>query len=124
MSAGGLSDGAGADVQELRNQLAAAQEATDKPAIIELSLRIVEADPQDSKSWETFARAELEAADYDRCAATLNSWEKSEQLYPPMIDDLRGDLAAARKEYGAAERYWRRCIATRPKAVDVSGKAR
>ena len=122
MSAGGLTDGAGADVQELRNQLAAAQEATDGPAIIELSLRIVEADPQDSKSWETLARAELEAAEYNRCAATLNSWEKSGQLYPPVIDDLRGDLAAARKEYGAAERYWRRCIATRPKAVDVLEK--
>ena len=118
MSAGGLSHGADADVRELRNQLAAAQDETDKPAIIELSLRIVEADPQDSKAWETLARTELEAGEYDRCAATLNSWEKSAPARPPVIDDLRGDLAEARKDYGAAERYWRLYVAATPKAVD------
>ena len=59
MSAGGLSRGADAGVWELRKQLAAAQDETDKPAIIELSLRIVEADPQDSKAWETLVRSEL-----------------------------------------------------------------
>ena len=62
---------------ELRKQLATAQDETDKPAIIELSLRIVEADPHDSKAWETLARTQLEAGEYDRCAATLNSWENS-----------------------------------------------
>ena len=50
VSAGGLVHRAEADVWELRKQLAAAQDATDKPAIIELSVRIVGADPQDSKA--------------------------------------------------------------------------
>src|SRR5208283_3793301 len=118
MSAGGLSRGADGDVWELRKQLATAQDETDKPAIIELSLRIVEADPQDSKAWETLARAELEAGEYDRCAATLNSWEKRAPARPPMIDDLRGDLAEARKDYCGAERYWRLHVAASPKAVD------
>ena len=122
MSAGGMSHGAGADVQELRRQLAAAQDATDKPAIIELSSRIVEADSQDSKAWETLARTTLDAAEYDRCAATLDAWEKTGQVNPPVIDDVRGDLAAARKDYGAAERYWRRCITTRPNAADTLEK--
>jgi len=118
MSAGGLSRGADGDVWELRKQLATAQDETDKPAIIELSLRIVEADPQDSKAWETLARTELEAGEYDRCAATLNSWEKGALARPAVIDDLRGDLAEARKDYGSAERYWRLHVAATPKAVD------
>jgi tetratricopeptide (TPR) repeat protein len=118
ISAGGLSHGADAGVWELRRQLAAAQDETDKPAIIELSLRIVAADPQDSKAWEMLVRTELEAGEYDRCAATLNSWEKSVPARPPLIDDLRGDLAKARKDYRAAERYWRLHVAANRKAVD------
>ena len=34
-----------------------------------------------------------------------------------MIDDLRGDMANARKDFGAAERYWRLYVAARPKAA-------
>jgi tetratricopeptide (TPR) repeat protein len=122
VSAGGLVHRAEADVWELRKQLATAQDATDKPAIIELSRRITEADPQDSKAWETLARTELEAAEYDRCAATLNAWEKRAPSPPPVIDDLRGDLAEARKDYSAAERYWRQRIAARPKPADTLEK--
>ncbi|MBV8173678.1 MAG: hypothetical protein JO151_03825, partial [Verrucomicrobia bacterium] len=122
MSAGGLVRRAEADVWELRKQLAAAQDATDKPAIIELSVRIVGADPQDSKAWETLARAELESGEYDRCAATLDAWEKTAPSRPTVIDDLRGDLAEARKDYGAAERYWRQRIAARPTAADTLEK--
>ena len=122
VSAGGLVHRAEADVWELRKQLAAAQDATDKPAIIELSVRIVGADPQDSKAWETLARAELESGEYDRCAATLDAWEKTAPSRPTVIDDLRGDLAEARKDYGAAERYWRQRIAARPTAADTLEK--
>jgi tetratricopeptide (TPR) repeat protein len=118
MSAGGLLQGAEADVSELRRELAAAQDATDKPAIIELSRRIVEADPQDFTAWETLARTELAVAEYDRCSAILNVWEKAAPLRSPVNDDLRGDLADARKDYGAAERYWRLYVTARPKAAE------
>jgi len=40
----------------LRKQLEAAEEAKDNPTIVELSRRIVGADPKDSKTWETLAR--------------------------------------------------------------------
>jgi hypothetical protein len=52
VSAGGLSHAAEPDVWELRKELAAARDATDNPAIIELSRRIVEVDPRDSMAWE------------------------------------------------------------------------
>jgi tetratricopeptide (TPR) repeat protein len=118
VSAGGWSHAAEADVSELRKELAAAQDATDNPAIIELSRRIVEANPRDSMAWETLTRAELAVADYARCSATLNAWDKAGPSRPPVIDDLRGDVANARKDYGAAERYWRLYIAARPKAAE------
>ena len=43
VSVGGMLHSAGTDVRGFQKQLAAAQEQTDKPAIIELSLRIVAA---------------------------------------------------------------------------------
>jgi len=118
LSAGDMLHSAETDVLGFHKQLAAAQEATDKPAIIELSRRIVEADPQDSKAWETLARTQLEVAEYDRCAATLNAWENAVRPYPAVLDDLRGDVAEARKDHKAAERYWRSYIKARPEAVD------
>ena len=118
VSAGGTLHSAGTDVLGFHKQLAAAQEETDKPAIIELSRRIVEADPQDSTMWETLARTQFEVAEYDRCAATLNAWENAVKPPPAVLDDLRGDVAEARKDHKAAERYWRLYIMARPDAVD------
>jgi tetratricopeptide (TPR) repeat protein len=118
VSAGGMLHSAGTDVWEFRKQLAAAEEKTDKPAIIELSRRIVEADPQDSKTWETLARTQFEVADYDRCTATLNAWENAVRPRPAVLDDLRGDVAEARKDHQAAERYWRLYIVADSEAVD------
>ena len=46
---------ADADLPVLRKQLQAAEDASDKSAIVELSRRIVEADPNDSRTWETLA---------------------------------------------------------------------
>ena len=118
VSAGGLLHSAGTDVWELRKQLAAAQEKTDKPAIIELSRRIVEVNPQDSATWETLARTQFEAAEYDRCTATLVAWENAVRPHPAAIADLRGDVAEARKDHKAAERYWRLYIGADSETVD------
>ena len=118
LSAGGLLQSAGTDVLGVRKQLAAAQEVTDKPAIIELSRRIVEADPQDSTTWETLARTQFEVAEYDRCTATLNAWANAVKPTPAVLDDLRGDLAEARKDHKAAERYWRSYIMAGSEAID------
>jgi tetratricopeptide (TPR) repeat protein len=118
VSAGGLSHSAGADVWDLRKQLAAAQEKTDKPAIIELSRRIVEVNPQDSATWETLARTQFESAEYDRCTAALDAWENAVRPRPAVIADLRGDVAEALKDHKAAERYWRWYIGADPEAAD------
>jgi tetratricopeptide (TPR) repeat protein len=118
VSAGGLLHSAGIDVRELHRQLGEAQEQTDKPAIIELSRRIVEADPQDSETWETLARTQFEATEYEQCKVTLEAWENLTKLHPAVIEDLRGDVAEARKDHKSAERYWRSYVAESPEAVD------
>ena len=118
LSAGGLLQSAGTDVLGFHKQLAAAQKETDKPAIIELSRRIVEADPQDSTTWETLARTQFEVAEYERCTATLNAWANAVKPAPAVLDDLRGDVAEARKDHKAAERYWRSYIMADPEAID------
>ena len=118
LSAGGLLQSAGTDVLGFHKQLAAAQEETDKPAIIELSRRIVEADPRDSTAWETLARTQFEVAEYDRCTATLNAWANAVKPTPAVLDDLRGDVAEARKDHKAAERYWRSYIMADSEASD------
>src|SRR5262249_36204958 len=48
------------ELQQLRSQLKTAQDANDKPAIIELSRRIVAIVPNDSNTWDTLAQAQLE----------------------------------------------------------------
>jgi tetratricopeptide (TPR) repeat protein len=132
VGAGGLLRGASSDISVLRKQLAAAQEEKDNPAVIELSRQLVEAVPHDSSAWETLARSqlaeaqearpELADASYQRCAQTLGDWEKKVVPRPPVIDDLRGDLAALRKDYRAAETYWRSYIAANPKATETLDK--
>src|SRR3954452_9489929 len=105
VGAGSLARGAGTDVLELRQQLAVAAEAEDKPAIVELRRRIVEAAPQDTQAWETLARTQLEIDEEDRCAATLDACEKAVRPRPAVVDDLRVDVAKARKDYRTAERF-------------------
>ncbi len=95
VSAGSMLHSAGTDSLEVRQQLAAAREKTDKPAIIELSWRILEAEPRDSETWELLARTQFELADYDRCTAALNAWEEAVKPRPAVLDDLRGDVAEA-----------------------------
>jgi tetratricopeptide (TPR) repeat protein len=106
----------------LRKQLQTAEEASDNPAIVELSRRIVEADPNDSETWETLATKQLEIEDLDRCAATLDTWQARVRPRPKIIDDLRGDLAMARKDSKSAERYWRLYVGADPAATDTLDK--
>jgi tetratricopeptide (TPR) repeat protein len=113
---------ADADLPVLRKQLQAAEDASDKSAIVELSRRIVEADPNDSRAWETLATKQLELDDRDRCAATLDAWQARVHPRPKKIDDIRGDLAMARKDANSAERYWRLYIAADPEATDALEK--
>ncbi len=111
-----------ADLPVLRKQLQAAESASDNSAIVELSRRIVEADPNDSQTWEKLAKEQLELDDRDRCAATLDAWEARVQPRPGVIDDIRGDLAMARKDYKTAEHDWRLYLAADPKATDTLEK--
>ena len=111
-----------ADLTVLRQQLQAAEDASDNSAIVELSRRIVEADPSDSQTWETLATKQLELDDQDRCAATLDAWQAHVHPRPKEIDDLRGDLALARKDNKSAEHYWRLYIAADPEATDTLEK--
>jgi tetratricopeptide (TPR) repeat protein len=108
------------DVSQLRTQLLAAEEADDKPSIIELSRRIVAASPNDSGAWETLARTQLEIEDFDRCAETLAVWEKAVKKQPAAIEDFRGDLKAHEKDYKGAERHYLAFIARKPSASDAA----
>jgi tetratricopeptide (TPR) repeat protein len=106
----------------LRKQQQAAEEASDNAAIVELSRRVVDADPNDSPTWETLATKQLELDDLDRCAATLDAWQAHVHPRPKKVDDIRADLAMARKDYKTAERYWRLYIAADPEATDALEK--
>jgi tetratricopeptide (TPR) repeat protein len=110
------------DLPMLHKQLQAAQDASDNSAIVELSRRIVDADPNDSETWQTLATKQLELDDEDRCAATLETWQARIHPPPRVIDDLRGDLAMARKDPKAAERYWRSYLAAAPEAAETREK--
>ena len=121
--AGSLLYAASGQSTDLQKQLAAAEEAKDDPAIIELSRRILEVTPRDQQVWETLVRAQLATTDYDRCVATLDAWEKEAGARrPTIIDELRGDVAAAREQYELAEQSWRAYLGASAKAVDVLDK--
>ncbi len=110
------------DLPVLRKQLQAAGDASDTSAIIELSRRIVDADPNDAQTWETLAKKQLEVDDADRCAATLDAWQTRVHPRPKVIDDLRGDLAMARHDPKSAERSWCSYVAADPEATDTLEK--
>jgi tetratricopeptide (TPR) repeat protein len=105
-----------------RRELQAAEEASDNSAIVELSRRIVDADPIDSQTWKKLATKQLELNDPDRCAATLDAWQAHVHPRPKEIADLRGDLALARKDNKSAEHYWRLSIAADPDGVETLEK--
>src|SRR5207245_2110938 len=64
-------------LQQLRSQLKTAQDATDRPAIVELSRRIVAIAPNDSDTWDTLAQTQLEIEDLNGLERTLDGWQKA-----------------------------------------------
>ena len=110
----------GADVSQLRKQLAVAEEADDKPAIIELSRRIVAIVPSDSNAWENIAQGQFEIEDYDRLGETLEAWQKAVKRPPAAIEDFRGDLAVKLKDYANAERHWLAFLARKPSPGNIA----
>src|SRR5438132_13389926 len=64
-------------VAQLRTQLGAAKAAEDKPAIIELSRRILAITPNDPQLWQMLAQTQLETEDLDRPEQTRHAWEKA-----------------------------------------------
>jgi tetratricopeptide (TPR) repeat protein len=111
---------AGREVSQLQAELKAAKDAADKPAIIELSRRILAIAPNDSNIWETLAQTELETEDLDRLEQTLDAWQKAVRHPPAAIGDFRGSLCFKRKDYHNAERHWLAYLAAKPPASDAA----
>jgi len=107
-------------LQQLRDQLKKAQDAEDKPAIIELSRRIVSIAPNDSQTWDTLARTQLESEEFDGLERTVDAWQKAFKKPPAAIEDFRAGLCVKRKDYQCAEKHWLAFIATKPSRADVA----
>ena len=112
--------GAGQEVSQLRHQLQAAKDAADKPAIIELSRRILAIAPNNSDVWDTLAQTELETDDWDRLEQTLDAWQKAVRQPPAAIEDFRGALCFRLRDYQSAERHWLAYLASKPPASDAA----
>jgi tetratricopeptide (TPR) repeat protein len=115
--------GADQQVSQLRAQLEAAEKAADKPAIIELSRRILALTPNDSNAWETLAQTQLEIQDLGRLEQTLDAWQKAVPRKLPglaAIEDFRGAMCFKRKDYQNAERHWLAYLATKPPPADAA----
>src|SRR5437773_6508347 len=108
------------ELQQLRDQLKKARDAEDKPAIIELSRRIVGIAPNDSGTWDTLAQTQLESDDLDGLERTLDQWQKAVRRPPAAIEDFRAGLCFKRKDYQCAEQHWLAFIATKPPRADVA----
>ena len=108
------------ELQQLRDQLKKAQDAEDKPAIIELSQRIVAVAPNDSNMWDTLAQTQLESDELDDLERTLDAWQKAFKKPPAAIEDFRAGLCFKRKDYQCAEKHWLAFIATKPPRADVA----
>lgn len=108
------------ELQQLRGELKNAEDASDKPAIIELSRRIVAIAPNDSNTWDTLAQTQLETEDLDGLERTLDAWQKASRRPPAAIEDFRAGLCFKREDYQCAEQHWLAFIATKPPAADVA----
>ena len=73
------------ELQQLREQLKKAQDAEDKPAIIELSRRIVAIAPNDAGTWNTLAQTQFESEELDGLERTLDAWQKAFKRLPAAI---------------------------------------
>ncbi len=100
--------------------MAAAEEADDKAAVIEIGRRLVAIAPKETGVWNTIARAQIDTKDFERCAQTLDAWEKAVKPPPAAIEDFRGDLAANNKDYENAERHWLAFLAKKPSRANTA----
>lgn len=107
-------------LSQLREQLKAANDAGDKPAVIELSQRILAITPNDSDAWKILAQTELETEDLDRLQQTLDAWKKAIRHSPAAIEDFQGTLCFKRKDYQCAEQHWLAYLATKPPAAHAA----
>jgi tetratricopeptide (TPR) repeat protein len=108
------------ELQQLRSQLKTAEDANDRPAIIELSRRIIAIAPNDSKTWDTLAQTQFDKRDFDGLERTLDAWEKSSRRSPASINDFRAKLCFERKDYRCVEQNWLAFIASKPSAANVA----
>jgi tetratricopeptide (TPR) repeat protein len=108
------------ELQQLRDQLKKAQDAEDKPAIIELSRRIVAIVPNDAGTWDALAQTQLQTEDFDGLERTLDQWQKAFRRPTAAIEDFRAGLCFKRKDYQCAEQHWLAFIATKPSRTDVA----
>ena len=108
------------ELQQLRDQLKKAQDAEDKPAIIELSRRIVAIAPNDAGTWNTLAQTQFESEELDGLERTLDAWQKAFKRPTAAIEDFRAELCFKRKDYQCAEQHWLAFIATKPPRADVA----
>jgi tetratricopeptide (TPR) repeat protein len=108
------------ELQQLRDQLKKAQDAEDKPAIIELSRRIVSIAPNDSQTWDTLAQTQLDTEEFDGLERTVDAWQKAFKKPPAAIEDFRAGLCFKRKDYQCAEKHWLAFIATKPPRGDIA----
>jgi tetratricopeptide (TPR) repeat protein len=100
--------------------LQAAEDAADKPAIIELSRRILAKNPNDPEVWETLAETELETEEWDRLEQTLDAWQKAVPHQSAAIEDFQGTMCFKRKDYQCAERHWLAYLASKPPVSDAA----
>ena len=108
------------ELQQLRGQLKKAQDAEDKPAIIELGRRIVAIAPNDAGTWDTLAQTQVESEDLDGLERTLDQWQKASRRPPAAVEDFRAGLCFKRKDYQCAEQHWLAFIATKPPRTDIA----
>jgi tetratricopeptide (TPR) repeat protein len=102
------------ELRPLRDQLKKAQEAEDKPAIIELSRRIIAIAPNDWATWDKLAQTQLESEELDDLEHTLDAWQTAFKRPSGAIEDFRASLCFRRKDYQCAEKHWLAYIATKP----------
>jgi tetratricopeptide (TPR) repeat protein len=70
--------------------------------------------------WAKVASAQLALKDYDRCNATLDRWHTMVKPPPPVIEDMRGDIALEKEKFKEAETHWLAFVAAKPPRDDAA----
>jgi tetratricopeptide (TPR) repeat protein len=113
---------AGASLPRWRQELKIASVEADSDAIIELTRRILAADPRDTDSWAALVQARIKTEDYGRALESLAAWQKIAKPKPAAIDAFRGDIYLAQDQPDEAERAWRASLAIKPNDYVVLSK--